>query len=224
MVSIFTYYATRTTQLFEVSSTRMSQEITLRPAALDDAQVLAQLWAATFPDKFGPILGDKAERVLCDWLRLSQRHLQTTTVAEIQEAVVGFIVLETPAAPRTDDGRWLWHALQLNNGIFGALRGMLLMLLIDNNHQLSDNEVYIEMLGVDQAWRGLGVARCLVEHGEEVARQQGLSQLALAVASDNMSALQLYEKMGFTIRAERSSRIFKWVTGHAGYYEMAKQL
>lgn len=202
----------------------MSQEITLRPATLDDAKVLAQLWAATFPDKFGPILGDKAERVLCDWLRLSQRHLQTTTVAEIQEAVIGFIVLETPLAPRADDGRWLWHALQLNNGIFGALRGMLLMLLVDNDRQLSANEVYIEMLGVDQAWRGLGVARCLIEHAEGVVRQQGLNQLALAVVSDNTSALQLYEKMGFTIRAERRSRLLKWVTGHSGYYEMAKQL
>ncbi|MCL4297700.1 MAG: GNAT family N-acetyltransferase [Anaerolineae bacterium] len=202
----------------------MSEEITLRPAALDDAKVLAQLWVSTFPDKFGPILGDKAERVLCDWLRLSQRHLQTTIVAEIQEAVVGFIVLETPLAPRADDGRWLWHALQLNNGIFGALRGMLLMLLIDNDRQLSDNEVYIEMLGVDQAWRGLGVARCLIEHAEGAARQQGLNHLALAVASDNTAAIQVYEKMGFTIRAERHSRVFKWVTGHSGYYEMAKQL
>ncbi|MBE7549682.1 MAG: GNAT family N-acetyltransferase [Anaerolineales bacterium] len=202
----------------------MTEKITLRPAALDDAQVLAQLWAATFPDKFGPILGDKAERVLYDWLRLSQRHLQTTTVAEIQEAVVGFIVLETPLAPRADDGRWLWHALQLNNGIFGALRGLLLMVLIDNDRQLSDNEVYIEMLGVDQVWRGLGVARCLIEHAEEVARQQGLSQLALAVVSDNTLAIQVYEKMGFITRAERCSRLFKWVTGHTGYYEMAKQL
>jgi ribosomal protein S18 acetylase RimI-like enzyme len=202
----------------------MTDEIILRSATLADAKVLAQLWAATFPDKFGPILGDKAERVLCDWLRLSQRHLQTTTVAEIREAVVGFIVLETPLAPHADDGRWLWHALQLHNGIFGALRGMLLMLLIDNNRQLSDNEIYIEMLGVDQAWRGLGVARCLIEYAEAMVCQQRLSQLALAVVSDNTSAIQFYKKMGFTTRAERRSRLLKWITGHAGYYEMVKQL
>jgi hypothetical protein len=61
----------------------VEEETTLRPAALADARELARLWVATFPDKFGPILGDKAEPVLCDWLRLSERHLQTTTVAEI---------------------------------------------------------------------------------------------------------------------------------------------
>lgn len=202
----------------------MSQEIALRPATLADAKILAHLWVATFPDKFGPILGDKAEPVLCDWLRLSQRHLLTTTVAQIEEAVVGFIVLETPSAPRADDGRWLWHALQLNNGIFGALRGLLLMLLINHNRQPSNDEVYIEMLGVDYAWRGQGVARCLIEHAEAVVRQQGLSQLALAVVIDNLPAIQLYKKLGFTARSERHSRLLRWITGHPGYYEMAKQL
>jgi ribosomal protein S18 acetylase RimI-like enzyme len=202
----------------------MSQEIILRPATLADAKRLAQLWLATFPDKFGPVLGQKAERILCDWLRLSERHLQTTTVAEIEGTVVGFIVLETPAAPRADEGRWLWHALQLNNGIFGALRGMLLMLLIDTDHHVKADEAYIEMLGVDPAWRGQGVAWHLVTQAETAARQQGLSQLTLAVVSDNKPALYLYQKMGFTTQSERRSRLLKWITGHPGYYEMVKQL
>ncbi len=202
----------------------MCEEITLRPATLADAQVLAQLWAATFPDKFGPILGEKAERVLCDWLRLSERHLQTTTLAEIGKAVAGFVVLETPSAPHTDDGRWLWHALQLNNGIFGALRGMLLMLLIDRHHPRHENEIYIEMLGVDPTWRGRGVAYQLIAHAEAVAQQQNLERIALAVVNDNLPALQLYEKMGFTTQSEQRSRLLQWITGHSGYYAMAKQL
>lgn len=201
----------------------MAEDITLRPANLADARELARLWVVTFPDKFGPILGDKAENVLYDWLRLSERHLQTTIVAEIGEKIVGFIVLETPAAPRTDDGRWLWHALQLNNGIFGALRGMLLMLLIDNNRRLSASEIYIEMLGVDPAWRGHGVAHHLIAQAEAAAHGQSATQLALLVASDNAAAIQLYEKLGFTIQAQRRSRLLKWITGHSGYYEMTKQ-
>ena len=202
----------------------MVEEITLRPAVLADAGELARLWVATFPDKFGPILGDKAEPVLCDWLRLSERHLQTTTVAEINGLVIGFIVLETAAAPRADDGRWLWHALQLNNGILGALRGMVLMLLVDYDHQLGKDEIYIELLGVDPDWRGQGVAHHLIAHAEAVARRQNATQLALAVVSENTPAIHLYEKIGFTIQAERRSRLLKWVTGHSGYYEMAKKL
>jgi ribosomal protein S18 acetylase RimI-like enzyme len=202
----------------------MAIEIVLRPATLDDAKQLARLWVATFPDKFGPILGEKAEPVLCDWLRLSQRHLRTTTIAEFEGEFAGFIVLETPAAPASDDGRWLWHALQLNNGIFGALRGLVLMSLIDTRHLTNCREVYIEMLGVDPAWRSQGVGSCLIHHAENTARQQEVDQLTLAVASDNAPAIYLYEKMGFKVKSERRSWLLKWVTGHPGYYEMVKRL
>jgi ribosomal protein S18 acetylase RimI-like enzyme len=202
----------------------MPDEIILRPAKLNDAQRLAELWVAAFPDKFGPILGEKAELVLCDWLRLSQRHLQTTTLAEVNGCIVGFIVLETPLAPNLDDGRWLWHALQLHHGILGALRGLLLMLLVNTNHRPGAEELYIEMLGVDQTWRGLGIASHLMCHAETIARQQKLAHLALAVVSDNCPAIELYEKLGFKITLQRQSRLLKWITGHPGYYEMVKEL
>lgn len=202
----------------------MTAEITLRPAILADAKPLARLWMATFPDKFGPILGEKAEPVLCDWLRLSQRHLGTTTIAELDGQFAGFITLETPAAPHVDDGRWLWHALQLNNSIFGALRGLVLMSLIDTQRPTNPYEVYIEMLGVDSAWRGQGVGSCLIRHAENTAHQQGAGQLALAVVSDNIPAIHLYKKLGFKIKSEHRSRRLRWVTGHCGYYEMVKRL
>ena len=205
-------------------SVQMAKEITLRLAGMADAAGLARLWLAIFPDKFGPTLGGKAEAILTDWLRLSRRHLQTTTIAEIEGSIAGFIVLETPLAPRVDDGRWLWHALQLHHGILGVLRGFLCMVLIDNNHRMTDDEVYIEMLGVDPAWRGQGVAHQLMSYAEAVATQQGAAQLTLTVVSDNTPAINLYQKMGFKIKSEQRSRLLKWITGHAGYYEMVKSL
>ena len=96
-------------------------KVNIRPATPTDIERLAQLWVMTFPDKFGPIMGDKAERIICDWLRLSERHLQTTSLAEVGGVVAGYISLDTPSAPRADSGRWLWHALQLHNGILGVI-------------------------------------------------------------------------------------------------------
>jgi ribosomal protein S18 acetylase RimI-like enzyme len=202
----------------------MDQKINLRPAALADADILANLWVISFPDKFGPVLGTNALSVLRDWLRLSRRHLQTTTVAEVQGVIVGFIVLETPTSPRPDDGSWLWRALQLHNGIFGALRGLLLMVLIDANYQPSNDEVYIEMLGVDPTWRGQGIARRLINYAKDVACAETVGQLTLTVVSDNVPAIQLYRKMGFKARPERQRRLLKWITGHPGYYEMVTQV
>lgn len=196
----------------------------IRPATLADIEALAQLWLVTFPDKFGPILGENAAPVLRDWLRLSQRHIQTTTVAEISQVVAGYIILETPSAPRPDDGRWLWRALQLHHGLLGALRGFTLMALINQERQPCLDEVYIEMLGVDPNWRGHGLATCLIAYAEAVARAERANRLALNVVSDNLKAIHLYQKMGFETRLEQQSRILGWVTGHAGYYEMVKRL
>ena len=202
----------------------MTDQFDLRAATVADSETLAQLWVSTFPDKFGPILGEQAKAVLGDWLPLSEHHLHTTTVADMGGTAVGFVALETPSTPRRDDGRWLWHALQLHHGIFGALKGLVLMALIDNNHQCRADEVYIEMLGVDPAWRGRGIARTLMSHAETVARGSGVPWLTLEVVSDNTPALQLYENFGFKIKRMQNNRLLKWITGHPGYLEMAKAL
>ena len=203
---------------------KMVEAAGLRPATAADAERLAHLWVVTFPDKFGPILGRSAERVICDWLRLSQRHLQTTTLIEVDRMVAGYIVLETPSSPRQDNGRWLWRALQLHNGIFGALRGFVLMALIDHHRHAKDDEVYIEMLGVAPNWRGQGLARKLITHAQDVARAEGANALTLDVVSDNTVAIGLYEQMGFVITMERQSRVLYWITGHQRYLEMVKHL
>jgi ribosomal protein S18 acetylase RimI-like enzyme len=200
----------------------MAEEIILRAATLADAEALARLWMVSFPDKFGPILGEQGERILSDWFRLSQRHLQTTTVVEIGEVIAGFIILETPSAPRADSGRWLWHALQLHSGILGALRRFVLMLLIDNNYRPGQDEIYIEMLGVSPDRRGQGLAKRLMTHAEVVAQAENVHSLTLNVVRDNIPAITLYQKLGFEITREYRSRALKWITGHGGYYEMVK--
>lgn len=202
----------------------MAEEVTLRPARATDAASLAYLWVVTFPDKFGPILGQDAERIICDWLRLSQRHLQTTTVAEVDRTVVGYIILETSSAPCQDSGRWLWRALQLHNGIFGALRSFIKMVLVDNDRPLQDGEVYIEMVGVSPDWRGRGLASRLIAFAEGIAHSERANLLTLNVVSGNAAAIGLYKKMGFVTTAEKQSRTLKLITGHDGYLEMSKQL
>ena len=187
----------------------MSDTVILRPATPNDINALARLWVVTFPDKFGPTLGDKAERIICDWLRLSERHLETTTVAEIKSTVAGYIILETPSSPNPDNGRWLWHAIQLHNGIFGALRSFILMVLINDNRRHDSDEVYIEMLGVAPAWRGGGVAATLLSHAEAVAREEAVAKLTLTVVSDNEAAITLYKKFGFEATQTKQNSILK---------------
>jgi ribosomal protein S18 acetylase RimI-like enzyme len=202
----------------------MKVNVKIRPAKPPDIEALARLWMVTFPDKFGPILGHKAERIICDWLRLSERHLQTTILAEVGGVVAGYIILNTPSAPRADTGRWLWRALQLHNGILGAMRSFILMILVNNNYRPAANEVYIEMLGVAPAWRGSGVGGKLIAHAEAIARTENANKITLNVVCDNKPALKLYEKVGFEATQQKQSRILQWITGHSGYYLMVKRL
>lgn len=204
------------------TTVRTKWNIKLRPATITDARALAHLWVSVFPDKFRPTLGQKGEAVLREWFHLSQRRLQMTTMAQVGRQAVGFITLETPASPCPNDGRLLWYALQRHNGLWGALRGLLLMGLMDQDHQQRDDEVYIEMLGVAATWQGCGVASCLMRHAETVAHTQQAKQLCLTVMMDNTPAVHLYEKHGFYVTSEQRSRILEWVTGHIGYYEMVK--
>jgi ribosomal protein S18 acetylase RimI-like enzyme len=202
----------------------MTGEIVLRPATPADAKTLASLWMATFPDKFGRILGRQGEEILYDWFCLSQRHLQTTTLLEVDGLTAGFIVLETASAPQPDSGRWLWRALQLHNGIFGALRSFILMILLDNGYQPGRDEVYIELLGVDPKWRGRGFAGQLMAHAERTAWVEQVSQLTLNVVCDNAPAIALYRKLNFEVAGEYESKMLNWLTGHSGYYKMVKRL
>ena len=202
----------------------MKMSITLRPATPNDVKALARLWVATFPDKFGPTLGDNAERIICDWLRLSERHLETTTIAEIKGMVTGYIILDTPSSPTLDNGRWLWQAIYLHKSVWSTLKSFILMVLMNDNRKPNSNEVYIEMLGVAPAWRGEGVAAKLLAHAETAAKQEAVAALALSVVSDNEAAITLYKKCGFEITQKKQSRILKWITGHNGYYHMSKRL
>ena len=56
--------------------------------------------------------------------------------------------------------------------------------------------VYLMYLAVDEAFRGRGLARALIESCEKLARDWGRSGLLLDVADDN-PALALYERLGF---------------------------
>ncbi len=52
-------------------------------------------------------------------------------------------------------------------------------------------------LVVDQAWRGRGIGRRLLEEAERLARAEGLRRLAIGVLDANDAADRLYRSFGF---------------------------
>jgi len=65
-----------------------------------------------------------------------------------------------------------------------------------------DNWAYIRRLGVDPAFRGMGVARRLMEMCIERARINGEKMLGLHTSTMMPEARRLYDKLGFSLIRE----------------------
>lgn len=65
---------------------------------------------------------------------------------------------------------------------------------------LSGLRGHVEDVVVDEAARGRGIARLLLEHMTQLARERGLRTLDLTSRPSRESALRLYESVGFRRR------------------------
>jgi ribosomal protein S18 acetylase RimI-like enzyme len=59
--------------------------------------------------------------------------------------------------------------------------------------------VNLVMLNVLPRWQGQGAARALIEEVVESARAQGAGRVVVATTNDDLPALGLYQRLGFTI-------------------------
>lgn len=58
---------------------------------------------------------------------------------------------------------------------------------------------YVTSVSVLASWTNKGIAACLMKQCIEHATSSGVRQISLEVASDNMPAIRLYEKIGFAV-------------------------
>ncbi len=65
----------------------------------------------------------------------------------------------------------------------------------DDHSHAAIGEVYV--LALDPKWRGTGLGRCLTLAGLHHLRRMGLDQVMLYVDAANVSAIRLYEGLGF---------------------------
>ena len=85
----------------------------------------------------------------------------------------------------------------------GAVIGVALAQLLDETspNALPMKLCRLNMVVVNEKARGAGVGRLLIEAVEELARQSGARDIRLSVADFNHSAIAVYERMGYKVRA-----------------------
>ena len=76
---------------------------------------------------------------------------------------------------------------------------MLQVKTVDDEHPVLRQRrfLYMDDLCVDEAARGLGIGKALMDAVQALALERGLEKIELNVWESNQSALQFYEKLGF---------------------------
>jgi ribosomal protein S18 acetylase RimI-like enzyme len=64
-----------------------------------------------------------------------------------------------------------------------------------------DRHAYIFLLYVNPVHRRQGIGAALMKQAEDLARQRGDRQIGLQVFQQNQPALNLYEKLGYTVQS-----------------------
>jgi len=145
----------------------MVDRFQVREMVPGDAEAVAQLARLFEPVSTTVFQGIVAEDAAA-WVR---DHLAKPEwagfVAEVEDEVVGFVFCQDMAQ-------------QPSRFVFPQAQEM----------------AYLLYLGVDEAFRGQGIARALIRCCEELARTWGRTGLLLDVAEDN-PALRLYKRLGF---------------------------
>lgn len=85
--------------------------------------------------------------------------------------------------------------------------------------QITD-EINIVSIAVDKVYRNLGIATKLISKAEAFAKENKVSAISLEVASNNISAFLLYEKLGFKTRRIRKNYYEK----NIDCFEMVKEI
>ena len=154
-----------------VPETRVTSDLTLRPATLDDAPALGRFAEHVFRDTFGPHNRPEDMDAYCGTafsLDAQRRELADadlhTVLAIAHDAIAGYAQLRAGPPPPCVTG---------------------------------PRPIELKRLYVERRWHGHGVAQTLMTHASELAQHHGAQTLYLSVWQHNHRAIAFYAKHGF---------------------------
>ena len=68
----------------------------------------------------------------------------------------------------------------------------------DDDYTIANQRIYLSRLIVKKEWRGNGIGGILIDFIIEKIKDMGYKEITIGVDKDNLVALHLYKKKGFT--------------------------
>ncbi len=133
-----------------------------------------------------------------DFSALFRRDIQRQHcfTAVIDDRLLGIATISSSRPPREFYRAGLWHLLTTFNPI-RTLRVWFNLFLLSGSAPL--DQLMVESIAVSPDARGLGVGTKLMNACEELARSESYPTISLDVIGENVGAIKLYERLGYTI-------------------------
>ncbi|KAA9010555.1 GNAT family N-acetyltransferase [Histidinibacterium aquaticum] len=162
----------------------------------DDRPRLAELYWGAFGPKLGRVLGP--ERRALDFIAISASPQHALCVFDDSDALVGVAGFQSAFGSLVAGD---YQDLVAVYGPLGAAWRALALRMLER--PAARDELMVDGIFVDPAWRGRGIGTALIEALAREAVTLGRSSLRLEVAAGNDRARALYEERGFVAVSRR---------------------
>ena len=174
-------------------------DIIIRPAKKsDDVIKISELIVATEPNAYIHYFGKEvvqsiSKLIPCETNEFSYRNI---TVCEINDKIVGIIVINTPDnPPKVND---FYKKL----GLFNSIKIFFKFLNSSKVYADPNKNPVVHSLSLDSSYRGKGIAQLLFNYTFEKLKSNNYNVVYLDVWASNIAAIKFYNKYGFVQEKE----------------------
>lgn len=168
---------------------------------------------------------DLQKRALTTWFVKDGNRFsyQVTQIAE-KDGVAAGLLLSFPGSMLRRLEFGLLNCMVSVYGLRGAMEMIRRNKDLSNFVEAEHDEFLIAHIGVDQQFRGQGIAKDLLEQAADNARRQQFRKLVLEVEMINQRAIEVYQKAGFSIDLAFRYTDKEGLLVSPGFYKMSRLL
>ncbi len=205
----------------------MNTNIKIRTFKEADLESVASIIMNSFKSKF-KALASLSDYDLIELLKqagyVERTGFEGYLVAEKDNKVVGVMLLKwegqkRPKAPPKPG----FLKLGRMYGFLNLIKLQLGLSLLEES--IDYGECYIEHIAVDPNERGFGIGTQLINYGKDIVENNpSLNKYTLYVAASNISAVQLYQNLGFRVKSRQNSAITQLLFKERSWLYMTNNL
>ncbi|GEM_PF-781667 len=167
----------------------------------------ARAFLESLSEKFVPILG-KENNALC-LLEESMNTNACMVATNKQTSLLGILAIQTSSMSFLNP---TYEIMRKHYGFFSSIWNLARLATI--NHKVAQECIHIEAIVVCPEARGKGIGSLMINKLLANAKEMGKEHATLEVINTNISAVKLYERLGFRTIESNSiwplNKVIKW--------------